>query len=175
MVPVGGVVHVCTSPHTVGVVAAAAARRDRSRTPPALLDRGVPILVCTDGPPGVAVVELLERLSGAGAEVRFHGDFDWAGLRIGSTLAERVPWTPWRFSTMDYAQAVAALVVGELPDAPTDREQLTLRGAPAASPWDPLLAATMEERGAVIEEGDLAGWLVADLLDADPFDADPFD
>ncbi|MGV8967009.1 MAG: TIGR02679 family protein [Cellulomonas sp.] len=169
VVPAGGVVHVCTSPSTVAVVAAEAYRWALSGRPPSLLDRGVPIVVCTDGPPGVAVVELLERLSGARAEVRFHGDFDWAGLRIGATLAARIPWTPWRFSAMDYVQAVAALVVGELADAATDRERLTLRGEAATSPWDPLLAVTMAERGAAIEEADVVGWLVADLLDADPF------
>ncbi|WP_407344920.1 TIGR02679 family protein [Pengzhenrongella phosphoraccumulans] len=174
VVPAGGVVHVCTSPSIVGAVAAEASRRVGPGTTPSPADTN-PILVCTDGPPGAAVFELLERLSGAGAEVRFHGDFDWEGLRAGSALAERVAWTPWRFSAMDYAQAVAALVVGELAEATTDREQLTLRGATATSPWDPALATTMAARGAVIEEDDVAGWLVADLLDASGFDDVPLD
>ena len=42
-------------------------------------------LVCTDGMPSAAQQVRLTQLSRAGAILRYHGDFDWPGLRIGNT------------------------------------------------------------------------------------------
>ncbi|WP_165372750.1 TIGR02679 family protein [Pengzhenrongella frigida] len=165
VVPSDGVVHVCTSAIVMEAVAAEATRRADLAASTLSGDRATPILVCTDGPPGAAALELLERLSWAGAEVRFHGDFDWEGLQIGVALAERIPWAPWRFGTMDYAQAVAALAAGELSEATVDRRHLGRRGESVTSPWDPALAEAMERCGEVIEESEVVDWLVTDLLD----------
>lgn len=165
VVPAGDVVHVCENPSVVEVVASEAAERARLDAEPWSVR--APVLVCTYGQPGAAVLELLDRLTVAGALVRYHGDFDWAGLRIASTLAAHTPWQPWRFGAPDYVSAVLGLD-SDAPDGPADREHLTLRGAPAISPWDPALADAMRATGVAIEEEEVVALLIADLLPAPP-------
>ena len=75
-------VFVCENP---GVVAAAA---------DALGQRCAP-LVCTEGLPSTAAVALLRQLCDGGARVRFHADFDGAGIRIGNLLVEWFHAAPW--------------------------------------------------------------------------------
>lgn len=113
------------------------------------------MLVCTGGQPSTAVVELLRRLSAAGAQVRYHGDFDWAGLRIARALGSQVPWVPWRYRAVDYLAAVAE-----------GAHSLRLTGSAAPSPWDPELATVMAERGISIEEEFVVERLVEDVLSA---------
>jgi uncharacterized protein (TIGR02679 family) len=163
VVPAGDVVHVCENPSVVEVVASEAAERARLDAEPWSVR--APVLVCTYGQPGAAVLELLDRLTVAGALVRYHGDFDWAGLRIASTLAAHTPWQPWRFGAPDYVSAVLGLD-SDAPDGPADREHLALRGAPAISPWDPALADAMQATGVAIEEEEVVALLIADLLPA---------
>lgn len=141
-VPPGSVLHVCENPTVVEVVAA--------RWAAAGVTGREPVLVCTSGQPSTAVVELVQHLAAAGGQVRYHGDFDWPGLRIAAALADRVPWTPWRYTAADYEAACTA--------------GLPLRGSPAASPWDPELAASMARHGLAIEEEAVVDDLVADLL-----------
>jgi uncharacterized protein (TIGR02679 family) len=45
-----------------------------------------PNMACTDGMPSAAQQTLLAQLAAAGARLRYHGDFDWAGLVIGNFL-----------------------------------------------------------------------------------------
>lgn len=137
-------VHVCENPTIVEVVAGRWAQATTA---------AVPILVCTYGQPSTAVVHLLRTLTSAGAECRYHGDFDWGGLRIASALARHVEWTPWRFTTADYLAAVAA-----------GHPSRQLTGSPAESGWDPALAETMAATGEVVEEEAVADLLAADLL-----------
>ena len=40
--------------------------------------------------------------------VRYHGDFDWGGLRIAGGLFGRFPMQPWRYDADAYQAAVAA-------------------------------------------------------------------
>lgn len=141
------VVHVCENP-TVVEVAAQHWSADADHGGPR------PVLVCTNGQPSVAVVELLTVLTATGAQCRYHGDFDWGGLRIAGALRRRVAWAPWRYTSADYVQAVQA-------DASGARR---LTGTPAASPWEPELAAVMAEHGLAVEEEAVADVLVADLL-----------
>lgn len=143
--PAGGSVHVCENPTVVEVVAA------RWRRPEAVGD-AAPVLVCTSGQPSTAAVELLQVLSSHGAPVRYHGDFDWAGLRIARSLGAHVTWEPWRFGAADYRAAVA--------HARPSRE---LSGNPAPSPWDPGLAVAMTEHGLAVEEEAVAHLLATDL------------
>jgi len=121
--PHGSVIHICENPTVVEVVAD---RWARIRAVAGTSSGGGPVLVCTSGQPGTAVVELLRGLAGGGAECRFHGDFDWAGLRIARSLSEHVKWMPWRYTATDYR---ALLRDGK----PSPR----LAGIPAGSPWDP--------------------------------------
>src|SRR6202007_71925 len=84
-----GPVRVCENP----VVIAAAADELGSRFPP---------LGCVGGQRAAAGWRLLDMLAAGGAEFRYHGDFDWGGIRIASAVRERVGqgqsrWQPWRY------------------------------------------------------------------------------
>lgn len=162
-VPPDANVHVCENPSVVEVVAArwmqsaAAAPQDQglavdqdASQPPGTTG---PVLVCTSGQPSTAVVELLQALAADGARVRYHGDFDWAGLRIARSLGAHVAWEPWRYRAADYRAALA--------DGWPSRD---LTGSPAPSPWDPDLAAAMTHHGLAVEEEAVAHLLAADLL-----------
>lgn len=159
-VPSGGTVHVCENPSVVEVVAARWAQITALPSEPAgkktaapSPDITGPVLVCTSGQPSTAAVELLQALAADGAQVAYHGDFDWAGLRIATALTTHVPWVPWRYQAADYRDAVE-----------DGRPSRALTGAPAQSPWDPELAAAMTDHGLAVEEEAVAHLLSTDLL-----------
>lgn len=137
--PAGEVVSVCENPAVVAV----AADELGARSAP---------LVATGGFPNAAVLALLEKLVAGGAELRYHGDFDWAGLRIANALHRRVPFRPWRFGAADYRWAVE-----------TSSDAAALTGPPAEAVWDGELSTTMTEVGRAIEEEAVVGELVGDL------------
>ena len=142
--PLDRVIHVCENPTIVEVVAE---RWGRSTVTAA------PVLICTWGQPSTAVVDLLTILTAHGAECRYHGDFDWPGLRIAHALHQRIPWMPWRYTAADYV----AVVEGS-------RVSRSLVGRPALSPWDPKLAMVMGEHGLAVEEEAVAEMLANDLV-----------
>jgi uncharacterized protein (TIGR02679 family) len=137
--PTGGTVHVCENP----TVVLAAADRLATRCAP---------LICLQGQPSTAAVRLLRLLADAQWTVRYHGDFDWGGVRIAGRLLDHVPWTPWRYTAADYRAAVAA-----------HPRTAALTGAPADTPWDPELAAALRSTGRRIEEELVLANLLADL------------
>lgn len=137
--PPGLRVRVCENPV---VVAAAADRWGPSSAP----------LVCLGGYPNHAARTLLARLLRHGAEILYHGDFDWPGLHIANALRETVPFRPWRFSAADYRKALA-------PDG--DRPEL--RGRPVAARWDDELGRAMTEAGVAVEEETVLADLIEDL------------
>jgi uncharacterized protein (TIGR02679 family) len=85
-------------------------------------------LVCTDGMPGAAQRCLLSQLARAGAKLRYHGDFDWPGLRIGNHVMREHSAQPWRFGADDYAAAIRTAsglgqaLTGQAVDAMRDEE-----------------------------------------------------
>jgi uncharacterized protein (TIGR02679 family) len=93
-------------------------------------------------------MHLLRLLVAAGAELRYHGDFDWGGIRIGNVLFDRLPVRPWRFDTASYRCASA----GHL-----------LTGTPVAARWDDHLADAMTEAGQAVEEELVLDGLLSDL------------
>lgn len=131
------VMYVCENP----AVVAAAADAYGAHCPP---------LVCLQGQPSAAALTLLRRTAEQGASLRYHGDFDWGGLRIAAALLGRVPWTPWRYTAADYRAAARDSAV-------------PLAGVPAASPWDPSLAEALVEHGVRVEEEAVLDTLLADL------------
>jgi len=143
--PPDRMIHVCENPTIVEVVAV---RWGRSTAVAA-----APVLICTWGQPGTAVVDLLAILTAHGAGCSYHGDFDWPGLRIAHALHQRIPWTPWRYTAADYL----ALVEGDLPSR-------ALEGRPAPSPWDARLATVMAEYRLAVEEEAAAETLANDLI-----------
>jgi uncharacterized protein (TIGR02679 family) len=66
-----------------------------------------PPLVCVGGQPTAAVLRLLSLLAEAGCSPRYHGDFDWGGLRIANLLWNRYPMRPWRFDTPSYVASAS--------------------------------------------------------------------
>jgi uncharacterized protein (TIGR02679 family) len=112
-------------------------------------------LVCVGGQPSAAGWRLLDLLAAAGAEFRYHGDFDWGGVRIARAVYQKMNWRPWRYDRQAYEAAVSAAH----PLTPL----AGLAGEPAATPWDPELAAAMRRRGVRIEEELTLDVLLQDL------------
>ena len=83
--------------------------------------------------------------------MRYHGDFDWGGLRIANVLFGRLPCSPWRFDTAAYRAAVAT------------GPGRALTGAGTEAVWDSGLGAAMREAGRAVEEERVVDDLVADL------------
>jgi uncharacterized protein (TIGR02679 family) len=131
-------VYVCENPNVVAI----AAERLGPRCAP---------LVSTEGMPAAAQRTLLTQLASAGARLLYHGDFDWAGLRIGNLVMRSFGAAPWRFRAADYA-AAAREASGEI-----------LTGAPVAASWDAGLAPAMQEHGLAIHEEGLAATLLLNL------------
>ena len=136
-------VRICENP----VVVAAAADELGARCQP---------LVCVGGQPSAAGWRLLELLAAGGAEFGYHGDFDWGGVRIARAVRHRVNWRPWRYDHQAYEAAVSAAH----PLTPL----AGLAGEPAATPWDPELAAAMRRRNVRIEEELTLDALLQDLI-----------
>lgn len=139
-VPETGTVHVCENP----AVLSAAADTFGPACPP---------MVCLQGQPSTAALTLLRGLTTRGAGFRYHGDFDWGGVRIATTLRRDVPWLPWRYTAAHYR--AAATGSGESAQA--------LTGPPAATPWDPALAVALAELGVRVEEEVVLDALLSDL------------
>ena len=135
-------VRICENP----VVVAAAADE---------LGAGCQPLVCVGGQPSAAGWRLLELLAAGGAEFGYHGDFDWGGVRIAGAVYHRVNWRPWWYDRQAY-EAVVSAVYPLMPLA-------GLAGEPAATPWDPELAAAMRRRNVRIEEELTLDALLEDL------------
>ncbi|WP_052091302.1 TIGR02679 family protein [Modestobacter caceresii] len=131
----GDIVHVCENPQVVQAAA------DRAGSRP---------VVCLQGNPSAAGVLLVERLVRDGAQVRYHGDFDWPGLAIAGRVLARGA-TPWRLGTEDY---LASLPAGS---------GVPLSGAEVPTPWDPDLRIAMREHGRAVHEEASIDLLIADL------------
>lgn len=146
-----GEVWVCENP----VVITAAADELGSQCPP---------LVCVGGQPSAAGWRLLHLLAAGGAGFRYHGDFDWGGVRIANAVRQRAVqarsrWQPWRYDRDAY-EALATTMPTIMHTA-TRRPRLA--GEPAATPWDPGLAAAMARHGVRVEEELSLDLLLADL------------
>jgi uncharacterized protein (TIGR02679 family) len=131
-------VFVCENPNIVAIAA------DRLGTHCAPL-------ACTDGMPAAAQQTLLAQLAARGARLRYHGDFDWAGLAIGNFVMREFGAEPWRFGAADYLSACGSHGV-EL----RDHERVMAR-------WDDRLTDVMSEQGAVVHEEAVVETLLTDL------------
>ncbi|MFK0246831.1 TIGR02679 family protein [Amycolatopsis azurea] len=106
-------------------------------------------LLCTSGNPATVALRVVDRLIAEGAVVRYHGDFDPAGLRIAARLFDRGA-RPWRFGAEDYLAAVSSA-------------RLPLTGVVPETPWSPGLVAAMEKHQVAVHEEALVDTLLADL------------
>jgi uncharacterized protein (TIGR02679 family) len=110
-------------------------------------------LVCTDGMPAAAQRCLLSQLTKAGAQLCYHGDFDWPGLRIGNHVMHEHGAQSWRFDASDYEAAV---------EGASDMRQI-LAGKAVRAIWDDGLMTAMQRHGLSIAEEALAASLLKDL------------
>jgi uncharacterized protein (TIGR02679 family) len=109
-------------------------------------------LVCVEGVPSTAAMQLLRRLAASGARIHVRADFDWAGLRIAGQVMADTRGAPWRFGSADYCAAVAAGQTGP-----------ALVGPSATSPWDERLAPAMAAAGVAVPEERMLAELLADV------------
>lgn len=128
------VVHVCENPAVL-------------RRAAADLGAAAGALLCTEGRPSTAFHQLAAAVDG---ELRYHGDFDWPGIAIASSVMSRHGAAPWRMGAADYLAAARS-------------EAVALAGTPRPTPWDPALADAMTATGKVVYEESVADTLIADL------------
>lgn len=136
----GRTVFVCENPNLLAIAA------DH-------LGAGCAPLVCTDGMPAAAQRTVLAQLARAGATLLYHGDFDWAGLRIGNHVMRAHGAGPWRFDASDYREALRAA-------AAPGRQ---LQGPAVEASWDETLTASMRAAKLAIDEEMVAECLLEDL------------
>lgn len=98
-----------------------------------------------------AVMLLLRTLSGLGARLHYHGDFDGEGIRIAAYVIDKTGARAWRMSAQDYRAAWQERVVGPAPGRITD------------APWDPALAESLRRRQEAVVEERVAAVLLEDL------------
>ncbi len=134
------IVYVCENPNIVAIAA------DR------LGARCLP-LVCTDGMPAAAQRQLFSQLRAAGAMLRYHGDFDWPGVRIANLMHRQHRAEAWH---MDEAAFAAAVRVSQ----GLGKE---LAGAEVTAAWAPALHTQMTQHGLGIPEEAVVAALLADL------------
>jgi uncharacterized protein (TIGR02679 family) len=109
-------------------------------------DRAV---VCTSGEPNTVVATVLERI-GSTARLRYHGDFDWAGIAIANRLVTRFDVSPWLMTAAHYEE-------GLQPGGPA------LSGRPVEPVWDAELGAAMRLHGVAVHEESVLVGLLAGL------------
>lgn len=110
-------------------------------------------LVCTDGMPAAAQRVMLSQLRAAGAVLRYHGDFDWPGIRIANLVIREHGADPWRMNKNDYVAAAKR----------TQRRGTALSGAQIVATWEPSLSSQMAEYGIGISEEAVVASLLPDL------------
>ncbi|HET8615168.1 MAG TPA: TIGR02679 family protein [Actinomycetales bacterium] len=104
--------------------------------------------VCTSGEANLVVDRVLTGLHACGADLRYHGDFDWPGVAIANRAIGRYHAEPLRMSADDYLRAVR----GDGPE---------LQSGVVEPVWDAELGAAMRSHGRAVHEESVLG----DLLD----------
>jgi len=131
----GSEVFVCENPTLVAMAALALGRTSNA-------------LVCTGGQFATPALVLVRQLKAAGARLRYHGDFDPAGVAIANRIMREAGATPWRFGSADYAAAPKGV---------------RFLGIPGEASWDRELAAAMRADGRTVHEEGIFESLAADL------------
>jgi len=107
--------------------------------------------VCTSGEPNLVVDRVLTNLARNGADLRYHGDFDWPGIAIVNRAIAGYVVTPWQMLAADYVDAVRS-------DGPA------LVGSVVEPGWDAELGAAMRSHGHAVHEESV----LTSLIDALP-------
>ncbi len=88
--------------------------------------------------------------AGAGAELWYHGDFDWPGVAIAADVIDRYGGRAWRMNVGDYLSAA--------------RFGVSLGGDPVDTPWDPGLREAMRVESHAVYEETVGDQILADLV-----------
>ncbi|MEX1028306.1 MAG: DUF2399 domain-containing protein, partial [Candidatus Paceibacterota bacterium] len=112
--------------------------------------RPPPLDPCIEGQPSHAAANLLGRLEQAGVTLRYHGDFDRAGLQITAHMITRFAAAPWRMSSADYLEDL-------------DHASLAFDAEVPPTSWDPSLQAAIRTHQKVLLEESCLNRLLADL------------
>jgi uncharacterized protein (TIGR02679 family) len=108
-------------------------------------ERRLPIpVISTNGNPSTAVQTLVDYLIWSDADVRYHGDFDAAGLAICGRMLER-GCRPWKMDVVDYE---AALHQADEHDVRLDRDERRC----GETTWDPDLASIFNRDRLIVHE-----------------------
>ncbi len=108
-------------------------------------ERTLPVcMVATNGNPTTAVTTLLRQMQDSGASIRYHGDFDAAGIGICRRMHE-FGCTPWMMDADDYREAVSS---AEADGVRLERDTKDC----GATPWDPNLQAAFERERLIVHE-----------------------
>ncbi len=134
----GRAILVCENPNLVAILA------DR-------LGTACPPVVCVDGHLGAAQRTILKQLKASGADLRYHGDYDWPGISIANNVITKYGAVPWHFSAADYVAAAEN----------TPQLAAPLNGRPVLASWDEELTAAMTRTGIKIEEEAIAERIIA--------------
>ena len=103
--------------------------------------------------PAAAQRCLLSQLAKARAQLCYHGDFDWPGVRIGNHVMREHGAQSWRFGAADYKAAVEG--ASGLGQALTEKAARVL--------WDEGLMTAMQQHRLSIAEEALTASLLKDL------------
>lgn len=109
-------------------------------------------VISTNGNPSSTVLLLLSQLLASGAELRYHGDFDAAGLAICARVMA-LGLIPWRMSAADYLEAIAS-ADAEGAVLPRDTR------APGPTPWEPSLQSIFEQNRRIVHQERLLSALI---------------
>ena len=96
---------------------------------------------------------VLTQITQASATLRYHGDFDWPGIRIGNHMMREHGAQPWCFGAAD---DLSALGIAPRPGRP-------LQGVEGEPSWDATLAVAMRTAQQAIDEEMVAEQLIQDL------------
>lgn len=132
---------VCENPNLVAILA------DQ-------LGTACPPVVCVDGHLGAAQRTILKQLKESGADLRYHGDYDWPGISIANHVIAKYGAVPWHFSAADYVAAAKSVPQLTIP----------LSGRPIIASWDADLTAAMITTGIKIEEEAIAERIIELLV-----------
>ncbi len=101
-------------------------------------------VVAANGNPTTAVTTLVQQLQESGARLRYHGDFDAAGLAICRRMHD-LGCRPWKMDAKDYNEAVRR---AERDGVRLDRDS---KGC-GPTPWDPGLEDLFDARRLIVHE-----------------------
>lgn len=110
-------------------------------------------VVAGNGNPSTAVTELVSQLRSSGADLRYHGDFDAAGIAICARM-HAAGVRPWRMTAAHYGAALAHAEASDLALDVDTRDCVD-------TPWDPELARAFRTDGRIVHEELLADELLA--------------